>query len=258
MKMKFLCLGLVAFGICLALHLVPRIVVLDQVQAQAQPAQFDPTLNSAVADPTAAYQREVIQGFTILINPEVLTHPPEVQAMRQEITSQLTMITQVVPTRALSALKNVRIWVEWENRPDGAAEFHPSAEWLQQHGYNPDKAGDVEISNVRNFVAWSQADQPWLMLHELAHAYHHHVLGQDYAAIEAAYQHAVTQKLYESVTYIHGNQQRAYALTNQNEYFAELSEAYFGQNDFYPFTRSELQQYDPVGYQLMETAWGRA
>ena len=38
-------------------------------------------------------------------------------------------------------------------------------------------------------------------------------------------------------------------------YFAELSEAYFGTNDFYPFVRAELKEHDPRGYALMEKAW---
>ena len=96
-----------------------------------------------------------------------------------------------------------------------------------------------------------------MVLHELAHAYHHLVLGDDCKSIEAAYKHAVDKKLYESVAYCGGGKQRAYALTNAKEYFAELSEAYFGKNDFYPFVRSELEQYDPVGFQLMEQIWGK-
>ena len=44
--------------------------------------------------------------------------------------------------------------------------------------------------------------------------------------------------------------------TNQMEYFAELSEAYFYRNDFYPFLNAELKQHDPVGYALMVELWG--
>jgi len=45
-------------------------------------------------------------------------------------------------------------------------------------------------------------------------------------------------------------------LTNKKEYFSELTEAYFGRNDFYPFSRSDLKEYDPVGYQMMVDCWG--
>lgn len=47
----------------------------------------------------------------------------------------------------------------------------------------------------------------------------------------------------------------AYALTNELEYFAELSEAYLGRNDFYPYVRKDLEKYDPKGYELMKNTW---
>lgn len=50
-------------------------------------------------------------------------------------------------------------------------------------------------------------------------------------------------------------QQKAYALTNELEYFAELSEAYLGRNDFYPYNRKQLEKYDSVGYGVMKTIW---
>ena len=59
-----------------------------------------------------------------------------------------------------------------------------------------------------------------------------------------------------SVDHANGTMQRAYALTNEKEYFAELTEAYYGFNDFYPFNREQLQAFDPAGYLLVEQAWG--
>ena len=208
-------------------------------------------------DPTSIYMRESIHGFTILINPEVLVHKREAAAMRKELETQLEAIVREVPARLMPDLQKVWVWVEWEKKKEGAAEFHPSAEWLKENGYNPEKAGHIELLNTRNFVQWSRSAQPWMVLHELAHAYHHLVLGDECKSIEAAYQHAVDKKLYESVAYCGGGKQRAYALTNAKEYFAELSEAYFGKNDFFPFVRSELEQYDPVGFHLMEQIWGK-
>ena len=58
--------------------------------------------------------------------------------------------------------------------------------------------------------------------------------------------------------YISRGKKKAYAATNPAEYFAELSEAYFGTNDFAPFTRAELEKHDPVGFALMRKAWGGA
>jgi len=209
-------------------------------------------------DPTSQYQRELIEGFSVLINEKVLANKPECAKMRNELKKQLRAIKQVVPREPLASLQRGSIWVEWENKKEGAAEFHPSAQWLTEHGYNPEKADCVEISNARNFVKWSQAEQPWMILHEMSHAYHHLTLGENYPALQAAFQNVSDKGLYASVSYVNGGTQKAYALTNAKEYFAELSEAYFGKNDYFPFTERELKKYDPVGYDLMEQAWGRS
>jgi len=46
-----------------------------------------------------------------------------------------------------------------------------------------------------------------------------------------------------------------YALTDQKEFFAEMTEAFFGSNDFYPFNRAELKQLDPSFNRLLEEIW---
>ena len=40
------------------------------------------------------------------------------------------------------------------------------------------------------------------------------------------------------------------------EFFAEMTESYFGQNDFYPFNRAELRRDEPEVYALMRKLWG--
>jgi Mlc titration factor MtfA (ptsG expression regulator) len=52
--------------------------------------------------------------------------------------------------------------------------------------------------------------------------------------------------------------ERAYAMTDPMEYFAETTEAYFTRNDFFPFTRDELRQHDPEMLALLEKLWGVA
>ena len=47
------------------------------------------------------------------------------------------------------------------------------------------------------------------------------------------------------------------AKADEEAYFAELSEAYLGTNNFYPFDREELERFDKEGFALMETIWGK-
>jgi hypothetical protein len=226
-----------------------RMLALAALVAVATPA--------TAFDPIEKYTRREIQGFTVLVHPEVEKHPEEARAAFAELEAQLKTINTVVPAQALAKLKTIRFWVEWEAKKNGAAEFHVSAGWLKTNGYNPEKVHGVEINNLKNFVAWSRKTQPCMVLHELAHAYHFTVLGDKYEPLQAAYKQAMERKLYDSVEFIHGGQKKAYATTNPAEYFAELSEAYFGKNDFFPFTQAELKKHDPVGFAMLQKAWGQ-
>jgi hypothetical protein len=40
------------------------------------------------------------------------------------------------------------------------------------------------------------------------------------------------------------------------EFFAEMTEAYFGVNDFFPFNRAELKEAEPDIYALLADVWG--
>jgi len=210
--------------------------------------------------PTAAYVTNIVRGFTVLVNPAEMEpeHQAEMAAFRRELDKQAADIHRVLPKDKLAALLTVRIWVEREKKPNGAAEYHPSANWLRDNGYNPEKAGGVEINNVRNFTGWSRDSQPAMLLHELAHAYMFRFVKPGsalYEGLRKAYNHAVETGIYDAVEYIGGGKKKAYALTDINEYFAELSEAYFLKNDFYPFTRDELKQHDAEGYAILRRIW---
>ena len=57
---------------------------------------------------------------------------------------------------------------------------------------------------------------------------------------------------YRPRVFVDGRRVKHYALTDQKEFFAEMSEAYFGTNDFYPFVRGELMQHDPRAHAILE------
>lgn len=206
-------------------------------------------------DAIDVYQEETLHGFKLLVHPKVIEHPDDAEAMRREMAKQLKALMEVIPEAHVARLQTVRIWVEWEAKKDGAAEFHPDERWLLDNGYNPRKVGCVEINNARNFVAWSKRAQPWMVMHELAHAYHNRVLGFDDPAVLQAFKQADNSGKYQQVKRNNGETVRAYALTNHKEYFAEITEAYLGENDFFPFNRDELKAYDPAGFKLMQKVW---
>ncbi len=206
-------------------------------------------------DATDKDETRQLEGWTLHINQALLKNETLARDTLRLLEFQLFQIKRVVPATALKALQKTDIWIELAGKDFPCMCYHPSAEWLREHDFNPEKAGCVEISNATNFLRWTK-EQPWMVLHEMAHSYHHKVLGYDHPGIKTAYKNAVDSKKYENVRHINGRMQRHYALNNDQEYFAESTEAFFGTNDFYPFVRAELQEFDPEMYNLLRQVWG--
>jgi hypothetical protein len=205
--------------------------------------------------PTSSYDRKSIRGWTIMVSGELLRDDLDTARRCLEVLdAKLLDITRVVPPRAVERLRKVPIWLERDDPQVPGGCYHPSRQWLIGHGFNPDKTKCVEFGNARHLLTWS-LDQPMMVLHELAHAYHDQVLGYDNAEIRDAYEQAKASGIYEHVLRSNGHTERAYAMNNDQEYFAELSESYFGTNDFYPFVRAEVKQHDPKMYEVLQKVW---
>ena len=202
------------------------------------------------------YTVRTIEGFRVHVNNDLLTtHKALGDKALKLLATKLYDVTRTVPAKAVTSLRTVHIWIERDNPNGVCAVYHPSAGWLKAHDRNPAKARCVEISNATRFCDWSNT-QPSMVLHELAHAYHHQVLTHGNADVQGAFKQAVASKSYEKVLHASGREKRAYALNNQQEYFAELTEAYFGVNDFYPFVRAEVARHDPRMYKALKKVWG--
>ena len=204
------------------------------------------------------YDELSINGWTVRVNHALSRDEPKLSAKVLELLKfQLYQITREVPQPALGKIQSVVIWVELNDPLFPCMCYHPDRDWVVGHGLDVRKTRCVELANARTFLSWEHS-QPWMVLHELAHAYHHDFMpdGFDNREVEAAYQIASDKRLYESVLRNDGRTERAYAMTNRMEYFAECTEAFFGTNDFYPFVRPELKVHDPEGYEMMKDAWG--
>lgn len=210
-----------------------------------------------------AYLAREMKGWTVLVRAELM------EAERREATEsalgliaeQLGDVARLIPPPALAKLREVRIYVSPPYPGTGPkAEYHPDAGWLRANGRDPAMARAVEFTNLA-ILDREVRRMPMLTLHELAHAYHHQVLGFDHAGIREAFAKAKAAGTYEAVARRdwQGRETRgvrAYALTNDKEYFAETTEAFFGRNDFFPFERAELERADPCACEMLRQAWG--
>lgn len=205
-------------------------------------------------EPITNYQEQRVEGWRILVNNQLATNSALCPPVLKLLDAQLYQITRVLPAGPLAKLQTIPIWIENADPRFPCTVFHESADWLREHGVNPEKCNAVEISNPQNFLDWVR-DQPWMMLHELTHGYHHVFLGDNQPDIRRCYQAAKVSGKYESILRIDGHHERHYAMTNEKEYFAEMTEAFFGTNDFFPFVRAELKEYDPEMYAVLGKLW---
>ncbi len=210
-------------------------------------------------------QERQILGWRVLISQRLLDkHAAATERALALLTSQLTEIVRVVPSTAVAKLKDVPLYLSPAYDGFGAkAEYHPAAGWLREHGRDPAMEKAVEFTNVLIFEQETRR-MPNFTLHELAHAYHDRELAQGFGNSEviAAFERAQAAGTYDRVERQDAEGRRttdrAYALTNPQEYFAETTEAYFSKNDFFPFCRAELEAHDPHACRMLQRMWGCA
>jgi len=226
----------------------------------ADAASEGPAPAASAANPIG-YQTRTIEGWTVHLRDALIEQEKEAtESALGLLQKQLAEIVRVVPASAVARLREVPLWFSPEYPGVAAiAEYHPDASWLRDNGRNPAMAKGVEFTNVRTFEAETKR-MPNFALHELAHAYHDRVLSFDQPDVAAAYERAKAGKSYDNVERFNGDgrpntHQRAYAMTDRMEYFAESTEAFFSRNDFFPFNRADLHRHDPDMERLLERLW---
>ena len=234
--------------------------------------------------------RYVIEGFDVYISPTVYEAPDFTHAaLGRELdllTAQLVWITShnAVPKPAVQQLIDSGVsiyldtaseWSEWWpcGRGDRGAACYNAA--LNRIGIAV--FGAHWPFRNKHGMAFLRMDhtQQAVVLHELAHAFHAHVVagGNDNICIKNTYEQSkhlyraveeseqITQNRYDGRPIHRRAPETApvmtphYATTNAFEYFAEASEAMWAFNGQYPWNRNELWQHDRAGYLLTWNAW---
>ena len=200
-----------------------------------------------------------IEGWTVAVDPQLLSgeHKPLGDKALKALANHLQRISYIVPPDRLAKLKELRIWIEFEHPELNSMQYHPDRGWLIAHQHDPRLVKHVHIPQARHlYEAHTWAKHPYVVLHELAHAYHDQVLSFDSPEVMKVFDAAKEQGIYEEVLLYTGEKVKHYGLSNHKEYFAESTEAYFGVNDFYPFVRAELNEHDPAMHALLKEIWG--
>ena len=173
------------------------------------------------------------------------------------LEARLIAIAAVMPDEPLKRLRQVIIQIDLTHADMDSMCYHPSAKWLGSAGYDTNLAKCVHVPDAAYFASPFEAfRQPMAILHELAHAYHDQVLGTDEPRIKEAWTKFRDSKRYDSVLMNIGQMREHYGIVNHEEFFAEMTETYFGENDFFPFVAGELERAEPEIFSLMRDIWG--
>jgi hypothetical protein len=217
------------------------VLLAGDARAQSKPA---PKIRP---DAVPGYKIRIIEGFTVLLSDETLKENDASKLERKPLDvldRELKTLSGLMPAKTLTALRNVAIWVEWDEavklgngRKGGALATYYGGHQLDAlaKGMNPLKAKNVTIHRMKSLTLEHQPKRDsgrCVVLHEIAHAVQDQVLGNDNLDIKAAYKQAMERQVLDK---------RAYAATNEREFFAEMTCAYYDQLEYYPHTRDDLK-----------------
>lgn len=207
------------------------------------------------------YTRQVIEGFTVLVSKEAASadatgfekKPAEV------LEQELKLVVAALPKKHLEFVRSIPVWVEWDekvalpNIREGfatAVYYGGSQQSLLPDGKNSPRFRAVTVLSLAKLTAIHQPQNDFpgsILLHEFAHAVHDQRVGRDTAAaIGTAYRQALERKLYD---------RNLYVASNESEFFAELSSAYFDRLAYFPRNRAELKKHDPVTFRILDGIW---
>jgi hypothetical protein len=234
--------------------------VADQQKRTRELASFldsnktDASCNQSII-PTEKYRKTNIKGWTVYVNPQLRQMRAYSQQMLDLLEYKLYLIDIYMPAGSLDKLKTTPIWLELEDNAVSYIAYHCCKTNLKAKGLNPDKLNAIEIGSSRNFQRW-QEFQKFVLLRYLAYAYYDKYLQDQKKQIDSAYTKTLNDGKYASVLRFDGKKVRHPALKNPKEYFASMTESYYGLSDHYPFIQFELRQYDPNTSDLLTELWG--
>lgn len=201
-----------------------------------------------------------IEGWKVRVDDRLLGDSPQAatgwRALRF-LEARLFEIKAVVPAERVADLQRVTIVMDSACGELSSMQYHPDAGWLKAHGFPAELAKCVHIPRAADLATRRNInEQPWAVLHELAHAFHDQQLGFDEPKIKGAYEKFKASGHGDAALLYDGKRVKHYGLTNQMEFFAEMTESYFGVNDFFPFNRAELKEAEPEIFMLFAEVWG--
>jgi hypothetical protein len=212
--------------------------------------------------PARQYEKADAGDWTVLVEKQLLSEAPDVaDKALARLKEKLPQAMDALPEASHAKLKKLKFFLLYGPKAKGGGRDN-GLEYFQKHApekhdnLDPRWGGSIVVYCAENYTQISDFWALKALVHEMSHAYHLEQWPEDQKDIYDAWKNAMKQGLYHDVKDDQGMKlDKAYAATNQLEYFAELSCMYFVGCNYQPFNRKELKEYDPVGYAMIEKMW---
>ena len=120
-----------------------------------------------------------LEGWTIKVDPKLLKkeHKEFKKEVFKSLANHLQRIKYILPEAKVKDLQKLPIWLDYHYEPLSSMQYHPGATWLRANRHDPRLVKHVHIPRAKALLNRGQwAKHPYVILHELAHAYHDQVL----------------------------------------------------------------------------------
>jgi hypothetical protein len=180
----------------------------------------------------------------------------------RKLERSLHEIFALLPKEPGAKLKGIRFYLMWgERAPEGGhgsgMAYFRVGEPQNYPLLDPTWNHVIVVYSAENLMYLDSLWTKKALMHELAHAWHIYNWPERYAPINTAFLAARAGGLYLNVRDNKGKFiPKAYAITNQLEYFAEVSAMYFVGGNYFPFDRAGLARYDGAGERMVRRLWG--
>ncbi|BBB69853.1 hypothetical protein UNDYM_5600 [Undibacterium sp. YM2] len=234
-------------------------------EGQVQKFQGHDSATSGKANfssPRRSYQT-IAGDWKILVEQDMAAADPKLTtAASNKLQQALTEILGKLPTASHQHVKSLNFYLMWgEKSPKGGEKSGMRAvkrvDPLRLPLYDPAWKDAVIIYSATNLMSLDELWTKKALTHEISHSWHLRDWPAKHPEITDIWEAAKRASLYKNVeTYKGKTLATAYALTNEREYFAELSAMYFVGGDYQPYDKAGLKNYDPLGYRMVEQYWG--
>tara|TARA_B100000315_G_scaffold159395_1_gene147887 strand:+ start:1310 stop:2326 length:1017 start_codon:yes stop_codon:yes gene_type:complete len=204
------------------------------------------------------HERHQMAWWTVYVECLVYDTPGLAERTIRYVQAEMDLAADLLPHSSIGTLRHTPVWIDISFKdPENMAIYMEDVQDPGSLDLPYVNGVRVSVDAIEEELAYEESEG--FAIHELAHAWHCLAYDPCWSGtrIMSAYAAAMSDDLYDSVPYLYGEDERAYAATDDAEYFAELSEAWFDSNDYFPFNRDEVKAHDPSGARAVEAAWSR-